>query len=361
MIALRSALVPLVLSALFVSACWVDGDFPEYDLSDTPFSNPYLSRGEALLRVEAAEGFSCPDGSTPLIYFVSPANAAIDIPGAVLFHGSNFDYVDATGDHFEGQDRLTGSWAQEQIHNVLGIGSAGNSTEDRGAWVAALIQHGYRVAVPGNCWGDLWHGLGQGNFADEGFLRQGGFLASETVLRLHAQPGAYPGRLLGLGLAEGGRAITELALAGVVMHGAVLDASPDSLAPAVTNPGVNPAYTEGLLKIYDYDVRSAADEEAATDLLRAALTRDSLVNPITNLNYRIPLFYGYSSLDERINLEATLPAATAILSHYPVGTYEVVDWETTETAPSNGWLDQANATLDWFDTLLPPLPAPAPE
>ena len=361
MTAPRPALFLLLLSALLVSACWVDADFPDYDLSDTPFSNAYLPRGEALLRVESADGFSCPDGSTPLIYFVTPAGATTDIPGAVLFHGSNFDYIDSTGDLFEGQDRLTGLWAQQQVHDLLGISTEGNPIEARGAWVAALIQHGYRVAAPANCWGDLWHGLGQGDLAAEGFLRQGGFLASETVLRLQAQPGAYPDRLLALGLAEGGRAITELALAGVAVHAAVLDASPDALAPRITGSAVDQPYTDGLLKIYDYDVRLAADEESAAELLRAALTRDSLANPIANLNYRVPLFYGYSGVDERISLEATLPAATAILTHYPVGTYEIVDWDTPETAPSNGRLDRANATLDWFETLLPALPSPAPE
>ena len=351
----------LSLSALLLSACWVDGDFPDYDLSETPFSNPYLSRGEALLRVESADGFSCPDGSTPLIYFVTPADAVTDIPGAVLFHGNNFDYVDPTGDHFEGQDRLTGLWAQQQVHNLLGISSEGDPEGTRGAWVAALIQHGYRVAAPTNCWGDLWHGVGQGDLAGEGFLRQGGFLASETVLRLQAQPGSYPDRLLALGLAEGGRAVTELALDGVPVHAAVLDASPDALAPRISGAAIDQPYTDGLMKIYDYDVRLAADEESAADLLRAALTRDSLANPIANLNYRVPLFYGYSGIDERIDVETTLPAATAILSHYPVGTYEIVDWDTLETAPSNGRIDRANGTLDWFDTLLPPLPTPAPE
>jgi hypothetical protein len=357
----RPTLPLLLLPALLLSGCWVGTDFPDYDLSETPFSNPYLERGEALLRVEEASGFVCPDGSTPLIYFVSPATRPGAVPGAVLFHGGNFDYVDAGGDHFEDQDRLTGLWAQEQIHNVLGIGGEGIATDVRGAWVGALVKRGYRVAVPGNCWGDLWHGRGQGDVASEGFQRQGGFLASEVVLQLQAHEDATTDRLLALGLAEGGRAITELALSGVAIDAAVIDASPDALAPQVSGSAIDQPYTDGLLKIYDYEVREAAEADDKLDLLRAALSRDSLAHPITNLGYRVPVFYGYSSLDERISLDSTLPAATAILNHYPVGTYEIVDWETAETAPSNSLIDRTGAILDWLNTLLPPLPEPASE
>lgn len=354
--------MPLVLLVvLLLSGCWVGTDFPDYDLSETTFSNPYLARGEALLQVEEASGFVCPDGSTPLIYFVTPASRPKALPSAVLFHGGNFDYIDEGGDHFGDQDRLTGLWAQEQIHNVLGIGGEGNATETRGAWVGALVKRGYRVAVPGNCWGDLWHGRGQGDVDGEGFQRQGGFLASEVVLRLRAHEDATTGRLLALGLAEGGRAITELALSGVSIDAAVIDASPDALAPLVTGSAIDQPYTDGLLAIYDYEVRTAEDVEAKLDLLRVALSRDSLAHPIANLGYRVPIFYGYSSLDERIRPESTLPAAAAILSHYPIGSYEIVDWETSETAPSNSLIDRAEAILDGLDALLPPLPEPGSE
>jgi hypothetical protein len=182
-----------------------------------------------------------------------------------------------------------------------------------------------------------------------------------VVLQLQAHEDATTDRLLALGLAEGGRAITELALSGVAIDAAVIDASPDALAPQVSGSAIDQPYTDGLLKIYDYEVREAAEADDKLDLLRAALSRDSLAHPITNLGYRVPVFYGYSSLDERISLDSTLPAATAILNHYPVGTYEIVDWETAETAPSNSLIDRTGAILDWLNTLLPPLPEPASE
>jgi hypothetical protein len=349
----RLLFLPLLL---LLAACWVDVEFPDYDLGETPFSNAYLERSAALLQVEEATGFTCPDGTTALIYFVSPTEKASLLPSAVLFHGGNFDYVDPSGDHFEDEDRLSGHWAQDQIHNILGIGADGNAQDTGGAWVAALIEAGYRVALPGNCWGDLWHGKGQGDLDGEGFLRLGSYLATETHQRLLARPDASSERILAIGLAEGGRAITELELAGVSVHGAVLDASPDYLSPLVTGLAVDRPFTDGLLQIYDYDVRSSEDEDTRLDLLRSALNRDSLAHHINNLDYRTPIFYGYSSLDERIRLDSTLPARDAISNRYPTGSYEIVDWQVAETAPTNSDLERVRSTLDWFDSILPPLP-----
>ena len=345
---------------MLLAGCWVDTEFPEYDLSETPFSNPYVDRSTAVLQVQSVDGFTCPDGSTPLIYFVSPAAPSSLRPSAAIFHGGNFDYVDPTGDHFEAVDRLSGTWAKQQIHNVLGIGTDVGSQNDRGAWVAALIEQGYRVAVPGNCWGDLWNGSGQGDYETEGFLRLGSYLVTETIQRLQEFEDASTERLLAIGLAEGGRALTELELAGVEIDGAVVDASPDYLSPLVTGLSEDRPYTDGLLAIYDYDVRGAEDEDTRLSLLRDALDRDSLAHHIDQLGYRTPLLYGYSSLDERIRLDSTLPAANAILSKYPADTYEIVDWDVLETAPSNRRLGRARGTLDWFNSILPPL-SEAPE
>jgi len=360
-LSVKNYLLPLLLLTVGLSACWVERELPEYDLRETPFSNPYLDRSDATLTVEAAEGFTCPDGSTALIYIVSPISAGLSAPTAALFHGGNFDFVDVTGDHYENTDRLNGTWAVQQVRAVLGLETNSTSNESKGAWVAALVERGYRVAVPGNCWGDLWNGNGQGNYTSEGFLRLGSYLASETIQLLRNQGEGESPRVLAIGIAEGGRAITELARAGVQVDGVVVDASPDSLAHRITGQAVDQSFTDGLLAIYDYDVRSAENEQDRLELLRGALDRDSLAQQINSEGYRTPIFYAYSSLDERIRSESVLPAAEAIEANYPLDSYEIVDWEVAETAPSNHRLGRARTTLDWFDLVLPPIEESAPE
>ena len=342
-----------LLSLLLVlSACWAEEQGEDYSLTETPITTPYLQRGDATLRVVEAEGFRCPDGPNALIYLVEPAQTADSRPGAVVLHRGAFDYVKPSGEYYSSEDRLRSDWAQEQIHRVLGLPSD-DTIEDRGAWVGALALSGFRVAIPGNCWGDLWHGRGQGDLEADGFLRWGAYLAAEAADLLQAQPD-HSGYLMGIGLAEGGRGLTELAAEGIPFDAVAIDSSPDYLPPRLDGASESDQYVQGLLRIYDYDLGEAEDFDAQLQRLQVALNRDSLAVQVNAQGYRTPMFYAYSSLDEQVPLDATLPLANALFNNYAAEQFVVLDWESTETAPSNRRLGTTTATLEFFDGLLDP-------
>ena len=119
----------------------------------------------------------------------------------------------------------------------------------------------------------------------------------------------------------------------------------------IHNPNV-----QGLLRIYDYDLGDAEDFDAQVDRLQVALNRDSLAVQVNAQGYRTPMFYAYSSLDEQVPLDATLPLANALYNNYAAEEFVVLDWETAETAPSNRRLGRTQQTLEFFEGLAGPLP-----
>jgi len=349
-----SLIRPLLLASLLLTGCWSSTDFEEFDLTRTPFGTQYVDRDDAIFEVRTADGYTCPDGTAARLYFVDPVGAPEPRPLAVFFHGRAFDYVNAQDEHWSEQDRLTASWAAREVETVLGLQTAGGeaTTLWPGTWAGLLLAQGYSLVAPANCWGDLWHGRSDNDFATEDFLRQGAYFATDAIRLARERPGIDPERLVAVGLGEGGRAITEIVLDGVSLDGAIIDSSPDWLAPVVTAAALNRTYVEGLLHIYDGEVGAIEDPDLQLETLRGALRRDSMVHAVQDLGFRAPIVYGYSALDERIDVETSRPAADTIGATYPPGGAYVVDWGSVEHAPSNTRPELAEAALDF---LLPAL------
>jgi hypothetical protein len=340
---------------LLMTGCWIDDEFEEYDLVVTPFENDYVVRGTASLEVTLAQGYECPDGRTARIYYLEPDGVAGPRPLAVLFHGRTFDYVDPQGEHYEGVDRLSSPWAATQVQELLGL-TEDVTTPSEGAWAAALLEQGWTVALPADCWGDLWHGRGNNDLAGEHFLRLGSYLASDVIRLAQERDGVSTQRVLAIGLGEGGRAISELVGDGVELDAVIIDSSPDWLAPVVTDTVFNQDYVGGLLRIYDDETGAILDPAPQLDALRAALRRDSMMHAVQDLGFRAPIVYGWSQLDERIDPETSRPAAEAIGANYPPGTYQVLDWQVAAHAPSNRDIAQTRELLGWVEGQLGPLP-----
>jgi hypothetical protein len=344
-----------------LSACPVERVWEDFDLSVSPFSNAWVDRDAATLEVLHAEGYECPDGRTARVYLVRPVSPppvedASRRPGlALLFHGRDFSYLDGEGRYYEDEDRLSVSWSALQAERVLGVDAASDGGAPEGAWVKALLDAGWTVAAPTGCWGDLWHGRGGNDRAAEGFLRQGAYLASDTA-RIATEHGVDTSRVIAIGLGEGGRAVTELALDAFVLSGVVVDASPDWLSPVVTDSYAKQPYIEGLYRIYADEIPITEDPEAKRAALRTALQRDTLVHAVQDLGWRVPIVYAWSALDERIDPEWAMPAADAISASYPLAIQQVLDWQTVEHAPSNRDPAQAAERLGWLLGVMGPAP-----
>ena len=344
---------PLLLSAALASLCGcvVDAEWEEFELDRAPFANAWVARGDAEFEVMLAPGYTCPDGRGARVYVVEPtAPPPADAPRplALLAHDRAFDVRADDGSSLAGEDRLDARWSATRVESVLGMESAlGPAAQGEGAWVAALLDAGFAVVAPANCWGDLWHGTGD-NAEDEGFLRLGRYLLDDAITLAAQRPEISAETLVVVGLGAGGRAVTELALRGVAIDGAIVDSSTDWLAPYVAQPGINSEEIAALLAIYDAEVGAIADPAAQLAQLRLALERDSLVHVVRDLGWRVPLVYGWSSLDPNVDTSFTQPAADAIATSYPAGSAQVLDWGVADHIPSNRDPVEAASRLAWL-------------
>jgi len=343
-------LSPLLLS-LLLTGCMVDQNWEDFELSRAPFANEWVDRDSANFEVILAEGYRCPEGLDARVYLVEPATAASATeprPLALMLHGRNFDQLLAGGEHPFDEDRLNVAWADRQVESLLGMESAlGPAARGEGAWVAALLERGFAIAVPSNCWGDMWHGRG-GNAYEERFFRLGSYLAMEAISIASRRPTISAETLLVLGMGEGGRGLTELIADGVQIDGAIVDSSPDWLTPWVAQPTLNQEEIDTLFAIYDGELLDYVEPAAKLNRLRVLLERDSLVNAVLNLGFRAPIVYAYSSLDQNVDLGLTQPAADAIQVNYPPLDQTVLDWAVADHAPSNRDPEQARLRLEWL-------------
>ena len=340
---------PLLLLCVVLGGCVVDSTWEEFELSRAPFANAWVDRDSANFEVILAQGYTCPDGLEARIHLIEPsAPSATPRPLALMLHGKNFDQLLTGGEHPFDEDRLTTDFAALQVESMLGMESAlGPAGQGEGAWVASLLDRGFAVVAPGNCWGDLWHGRGD-NAYQERYLRYGAWLASEAITTAARRPGISAETLLVVGLAEGGRGVTELVIDGVQIDGVIVDSSPDWLSPWIAQPTLHQEEIETLFAIYDGEIGDITEPATRLNALRVALERDTLVHAVLDLGFRSPIVYAYSSLDPRTDQDLAQPAADAIQVNYPPLDQVVLDWAVPDHAPSNRDLAQTDERLGWL-------------
>jgi|GEM_PF-1661875 len=350
----RTRLVLIVLGLclpIAVAGCWIESELGETDIGGVDFVTPHVARGSATLQILSATGYTCPDGKTAQIYLVTPSESTGPYPVALLFHSRALDYIDTSGEHYASENRLTAPWAIEQARRSLGLTTdSSDPSVGEGAWAAALLEAGFAVAAPTNCWGDLWHGRGRNSIANEGFMRLGASLADDTTRIAADSADIDEDFTIAVGLGEGGRAVTELALAEVPLRAVVVDSSPDLLGPLLDQPMINAAYIVGLTHIYDDEVGhldEAIDQVAA---LQTFTNRDSLVHLVENLEFRTPIVYAYSPTDPLINPLLSAPAALAIETTYqsPPGAHRLLSWPESTHVQSNRAIDEARGLVAWI-------------
>ena len=83
-----------------------------------------------------------------------------------------------------------------------------------------------------------------------------------------------------------------------------------------------------------------------------------MVHVVEDLGFREPIVYGWSAQDEWTPVSTSQPGAEAVSIHYPPAPFQVLDWQTTTHAPSNGDFAQASEILEWLVAELGPLPNP---
>ncbi len=357
-------LLLVLLSGCVLEEAWVD-----LDLDDSAFVNRWILEGQATRTVLLAEGYQCPDGRTARVDLLRPTGFEGPRPLALLLHDGVYEWLDDTSSTYENTvNRLGALYADDQVAAMFGVDGALVDGNARGSWAASLLQAGYAVAAPGNCWGDLWHGRGDNDLQGEGFLRQGARLAADAIRLATEQPDVTDQRLIAVGLGEGGRGIVELALDGVDFDAVVVDGSPDWLSPVTQRPAWFQRYITGLERIWFAEIPADLPTQERLTVLQGLLQRDSLVHLITDLGWRVPIVYASSPTDEIVDADMTLPAAQAIGPRYAEGQSIVDEWPGPEHVPSNSerGYDAVQGYMTWIGELLgdfvylAPPAAPAP-
>lgn len=343
------------LLLVLLSGCAISEAWEDLDLDDTAFVNTWILEGDATRTVLLADGFECPDGRTARVDLLRPTGFDGPRPLALLLHDGVYEWIDDTNNTYENTvNRLGALYADRQIAATLGVDGADVDGDARGAWPAALLQAGYAVAAPGNCWGDLWHGRGDNDLQAEGFLREGARLASEAIRLAAAQDDVSDQRVIAIGLGEGGRGVVELASEGVDFDAVVIDASPDWLSPVLQRPAWFQRYIAGLERIWYAELPVDGTTQQRLDALQTLLQRDSLVHLVSDLGWRVPIVYAWSSTDEIVDPDQARPAAETIAAQYPDDLHRVVDWQEPSHAPSNSERGYAHVQdyLTWIGDLL---------
>ncbi len=346
---ISSAVLWLAGVSLLLPACFQAQSYPEFQLNISPFKNVYLDRGLATLEVWAMEGYTCRDGGTARLYVLYPTEQVLPAPMALVLHPDVFDYVKGNGQHYAEDDRLSADWAASAVEETLGPDTGSTSSE--GALIASLLQRNFYIVVPTNCWGDLWHGLGD-NAYEEGFFRNGLYFADDALQWGLDNLEVDPTQVLVAGLGEGGRGAYELVnyrgAADTTITALLLDSSPDFLPPVVNGQGctANSEFVTGLGLIYGmYDPQ--ADDCISLGTLLQTSTLSDVVNDPTF--YHRPVLYQYSSNDEQVNVQLSRPAADTLQA--VLGSQAcVTDWAQNRHIISNNDKYRADDMLDWLLT-----------
>lgn len=232
-----------------ILACWVDfSTLPQLNVEEVDFSNENLEVANVRVRMFDSN-LICPDGEPASFFAVYPVSSS-SLPVAIIFHTGALDYDNVVTEDtpFLASNRLTRTWASSRIWETLNLTrqSLDTGVTDLGTLPTALANAGIAQIYPSNCWGDYWHnGIARNpnNAALEGFSRQGFDMAQLMVDLLENESLAGDlgfdfeqqfdtSSIYWIGMGSGGRAITELLLAGnQVPSGIIFDSTPDDLRP----------------------------------------------------------------------------------------------------------------------------------
>ena len=280
--------IGLVAIALGASGCWKD-DYAELSADFLGF-RPAAGGPEGWVIASFEVGLFCPDGAPAPMFLLHPADASSGpLPVAILFSSGAFDYVFApepgdplSGAHFAEPSRLEAGWATDQVFATLGMFDA-PTTDDEihdGRLPAAFAERGVAVALPTNCWGDLWANdpaLHENDFAADAFPRYGrsavewAYLtvtdpAFAAVFDVELPVEIDVASVYAVGLGEGGRAVAELLSADndgdgspdYPVAGAIADSSPDDLRLYFDDAGAYASTVAGLSRVFPTGVDATA-------------------------------------------------------------------------------------------------------
>ncbi len=299
---------------LLLSACWKT-EPATVEMSEVPYENVDLSVAARVRMLDL--DLACPTGE-PSRLFVLFAPSDTAGPVAVVLHSGAFDYVTEpleddvlAGDHYHATSRLDRSWSNDKVWETYGLATTEvNPPEvNLGALPTALVNAGFTVLSPANCWGDLWHGetgVQEGEPDVDGFQRNGraaAWMTVEMVVDEAILPVPWNGELYLAGLGEGGRGVTELLThAGVpTIAGVLVDSSPDDLRPYLDDPVSWADEVAGLERIFG-DALSDPSELAQWTLAGAAaegLLPARVAYLWSSLDPRLPVatMEGFAKLD----------------------------------------------------------------
>jgi hypothetical protein len=412
-----------------VLGCWGPNQTDLLDLSEITFRNPFLlETQDARMRVIDLESagwpawpefaqeslgtlvdstgktidqlMTCPqDGRQPRIYHVRPQPVTNDAPLAIVLHEGAFDYalrLDDQSAYFaqlldepggiviesERSSRLSRSWADLQVRITLGAW-ANDPTAPQGALVAALVEQGYQVLAPTNCWGDLWSGMGQNlQHPDEAnsFARMGLYLLTATI-EVARNAADYelpinfsPDRTVFYMPGDAGRNLSTLASRAAATGGwdlpldhapILLESVPDRLHPLLSeDDAFTTLWLDGVGRIHGIersDLDAAADDLALSTHIESGTYAgwvrlawfDRVANGTPEENFPYPPQMS-SVLAETINTVLGPPSEAGQITdaRHPVTNME----RTLEGAfwAADAMVDWASQRIDW----VPPAPNP---
>jgi len=295
------------------------------DFSEVAYDSPFVESEDAVI-LNAETAVVCPDGEFARSFVAYRESLEGPAPAALLLHAGAFDYVitpDETdvlsGTTYRSTSRLTAQWGVEKAWETLGLSlNPVDPVENaKGTLPAALVDAGYVVLMPSNCWGDLWHaeqGVESSDLSAEGFIRNGRLMAQGVVdaifepasadtlgLRVPVEINLDEVHLVGLG--DGARGITELLNhennADRVFRSVVVDSTPDLLEGWASASGWDGDFAAGLKLIYGSEPATVD----ATDSLAVVAAEGRLPERSAFL---------WSSLDPNVPQAAVVPTALSL-------------------------------------------------
>lgn len=266
---------------VLLAGCW------KTDRVELPVSQVQLAPGgevvDGWVVTDVEVPLRCPDGRDARFLFVHPAEPDGPLPTAILYHSGAFDYVvnptaaaPLEGETLQEIARLEMPFAVRMAYATLGMFPSPLPTEGHeGAMAAELVERGYALVLPTNCWGDYWHnepGAADNDFEEDFFFRSGR-AAAEWPFRLLSQPlfrEAISVELpfepntdapIAVGFGEGGRAIGEVlhidddedGTPDYVFGAVAIDSMVEDLSVVIDSsdqgPGLDRIFPQGLVQV----------------------------------------------------------------------------------------------------------------